>query len=94
MTSKDTPPKPSAGPYNFDKFRIDLEEIGRTAKTPSASSVGEATPKSPTLTFTMSEEKSGQSGKILGGAKLTYDNHIFWFDALDFWSIQRRKKWR
>ena len=77
MINKNTSSNLSVDFYNFDKFRIDLEEINRIAKIWFVFSVKEATSKSFILTFIMSEKKLKQSGKILNEAKLSYDNHIF-----------------
>ena len=41
----------------------------------------------------MSEEKTQSTGKILGGAKLSRENHRAFFEALDYWAIQRKLKW-
>ena len=95
MTSKDTPSP--ASPFNLDQLRIDLDEIDQPAKSPTTLSSPKgintpATPAVPTTPVNMSEETK-PSGKVLGGVKLSYDNHISWFDALDFWSIQRGIEW-
>lgn len=96
MTSKDTPSP--AGPYNFDKLRIDLEEIGQQAKTPTTSSSPRGidtpiTPAIPIISVKMSEETPKLSGKILGGVKLSYENHVAWFHGLDYWAIPRKTRW-
>ena len=40
----------------------------------------------------MSDDKTQSTGKILGRTKLSRENHKAFFEALDYWAIQRKLK--
>ena len=77
--------------FDLSLIRVNLPDetaVPDTSKSPTTNS---ATPlHTPSSTSIMAEHNDNSykaDNKIMGGAKLSYENHEAWFEDFDYWAI-------
>lgn len=96
MTTSSSPSNQKSSSSNSVKLRTEGDDIlspqpATKDTTPNTSESPQI--NTPTTFVPMSEERTQLTGKILGGTKLSRENHRAFFEALEFWAIQRKLLW-